>query len=181
MSGNDECLWEKERRKDGYLVYRAKIEDSVIKLGEEVVDLGPGPEEKECWARDYTHPKSSRDVCRRCLDNCPNEHRERTVEMGERGDEKMKWGAGSYHKMKLIKQRGPFCERCEEPQGEDNNFLEVHHRNKDRSENQPSNLNLLCKTCHNEVHAKNDIEFLDLSDEELEDSSDNQSQLEDFQ
>jgi hypothetical protein len=49
--------------------------------------------------------------------------------------------------------RGTSCARCRcEPLWEA--ALSVHHRDQDRENNVPENLQTLCLTCHAEVHAQ---------------------------
>ncbi len=52
-------------------------------------------------------------------------------------------------KMRLIAQRGKKCERCGYGKLE---ILQVHHVNKDRNNNELSNLELICPNCHYEEH-----------------------------
>lgn len=47
----------------------------------------------------------------------------------------------------LVATLGGECERC----GTENE-LEIHHRDGDRENNDPGNLELLCKPCHNREH-----------------------------
>lgn len=52
-------------------------------------------------------------------------------------------------KISLSKERGIHCERC----GYDKfKILQVHHKNRDRSNNNLSNLELICPNCHCEEH-----------------------------
>ena len=52
-------------------------------------------------------------------------------------------------KIRLLELRGPRCERCGYAQVE---MLHVHHRDRDRSNNDASNLELICPNCHYEEH-----------------------------
>ena len=52
-------------------------------------------------------------------------------------------------KIRLLELRGPRCERCGYAQVE---ILHVHHRDRDRSNNDASNLELICPNCHYEEH-----------------------------
>ena len=50
-------------------------------------------------------------------------------------------------KKQLIEQRGECCEMCSK-----NPCSNLHHIDRDRSNNNPENLMLLCKSCHIEQH-----------------------------
>lgn len=52
-------------------------------------------------------------------------------------------------KLKLIKERGKICERCNYNKYE---ILQVHHKNRDRKNNKLENLELICPNCHYEEH-----------------------------
>lgn len=52
-------------------------------------------------------------------------------------------------KIRLVKERGSACERCGYSKLE---ILHVHHRNRDRQNNDLSNLELICPNCHYEEH-----------------------------
>ena len=57
---------------------------------------------------------------------------------------------GNYH-MPWLKHRGDECEMC----GHHPFFkgsLDVHHRDGEKSNNEPENLMTLCATCHRELH-----------------------------
>ncbi|MFP5109624.1 HNH endonuclease signature motif containing protein [Neobacillus sp. C211] len=47
---------------------------------------------------------------------------------------------------RIIEERGFCCEKC--GNAFDPKMLEVHHRDKNRKNNEPDNLEVLCKTCH---------------------------------
>lgn len=52
-------------------------------------------------------------------------------------------------KIKLLKNKGKICERC----GYDiYEILEIHHKDKNRKNNELSNLELLCPNCHTKEH-----------------------------
>ena len=52
-------------------------------------------------------------------------------------------------KKRLVEKKGPRCERC----GYDRyDILQVHHRDRNRSNNKLDNLGLLCPNCHYEDH-----------------------------
>lgn len=52
-------------------------------------------------------------------------------------------------KLRLLKARGQKCERCEYTKYE---ILQVHHKDKDKKNNNLSNLLLICPNCHYEEH-----------------------------
>lgn len=52
-------------------------------------------------------------------------------------------------KQRLVKVRGDACERCGYGKTE---ILNVHHKDRDRSHNDLSNLELICPNCHGEEH-----------------------------
>lgn len=52
-------------------------------------------------------------------------------------------------KFRLIANRGSACERCNYDKEK---ILQVHHKNRDRNNNELSNLELLCPNCHCEEH-----------------------------
>ena len=57
-------------------------------------------------------------------------------------------------KIRLLNERGKNCERCEYSQYE---ILQVHHKNRDRSNNNLSNLELICPNCHYEEHYRKKV------------------------
>lgn len=52
-------------------------------------------------------------------------------------------------KKRLLDQRGTKCERCGYSKVE---ILQVHHRDRNRNNNDLSNLELICPNCHYEEH-----------------------------
>jgi hypothetical protein len=52
-------------------------------------------------------------------------------------------------KIRLLEERGRVCERCEYDKYQ---ILEVHHRNRNRQDNNLENLLLICPNCHAEEH-----------------------------
>jgi len=52
-------------------------------------------------------------------------------------------------KIRLLKERGKKCERCDYDKYE---ILQVHHVNKNRNHNNLENLLLICPNCHYEEH-----------------------------
>jgi 5-methylcytosine-specific restriction endonuclease McrA len=58
-----------------------------------------------------------------------------------------KTGIGIFRRKKLESVEEEICERC----GSDENLL-VHHKDRDRTNNDLDNLELLCKSCHQKEH-----------------------------
>lgn len=52
-------------------------------------------------------------------------------------------------KMRLLQQRGTVCEKCDYNKYE---ILHVHHKDRNRKNNELSNLELICPNCHFEEH-----------------------------
>ncbi len=52
-------------------------------------------------------------------------------------------------KIRLLQERGIVCERCKYSKYE---ILQVHHKNRDRNNNNLNNLELVCPNCHAEEH-----------------------------
>jgi hypothetical protein len=52
-------------------------------------------------------------------------------------------------KLRLLEKRGINCERCGYNKSE---ILQVHHRDRNRKNNDLSNLELVCPNCHYEEH-----------------------------
>ena len=52
-------------------------------------------------------------------------------------------------KVRLLAARGKNCERCGYAKYE---ILQVHHKNRDRNNNELDNLELICPNCHYEEH-----------------------------
>jgi hypothetical protein len=52
-------------------------------------------------------------------------------------------------KIKLLKTRGEKCERCDYNKGA---VLQVHHKDRNRTNNGLRNLELICPNCHYEEH-----------------------------
>jgi hypothetical protein len=57
----------------------------------------------------------------------------------------------TYHQLKirLISQRGTKCEKCGYSKTE---ILEIHHKDRNRNNNNLNNLILICPNCHSEEH-----------------------------
>ncbi len=52
-------------------------------------------------------------------------------------------------RMRLIAERGDFCQRCGYKKYK---ILEIHHRDRNRGNNEFENLEILCPNCHAEEH-----------------------------
>ena len=52
-------------------------------------------------------------------------------------------------KLRLIKERGKKCEKCDYGKYE---ILQVHHKDRNRNHNDLENLELICPNCHYEEH-----------------------------
>ena len=52
-------------------------------------------------------------------------------------------------KIRLLKDRGRICERCGYNKPE---ILQIHHKDRNRSNNNIDNLELICPNCHFEEH-----------------------------
>ena len=52
-------------------------------------------------------------------------------------------------KIRLLKIRGNKCERCGFGKYE---ILQIHHKDKNRNNNDLDNLELICPNCHSEEH-----------------------------
>ena len=82
-----------------------------------------------------------------CSRSCANKHRAGIKYKLNSPRDKVK----SYQslKIRLLKERGNICERCGYNKYE---ILQVHHKNKDKLNNNPENLELICPNCHYEEH-----------------------------
>ena len=82
-----------------------------------------------------------------CSRSCANKHRIGIKYKLNRPRDKVK----SYRalKVRLLKMRGKNCERCGYDKYE---ILQVHHKDKNRSNNELDNLELICPNCHFEEH-----------------------------
>lgn len=82
-----------------------------------------------------------------CSRSCSNMHRAG-----------IKYKIGSPHdkvksqqalKIRLVEERGKNCERCNYSKYE---ILQIHHKNRNRKDNNLKNLELICPNCHYEEH-----------------------------
>lgn len=82
-----------------------------------------------------------------CSRSCANTNRAGIRYNGRSPKDKVK--SQQALKTRLLKDRGTNCERCGYGKFE---ILQVHHKNKDRNNNDLSNLELICPNCHYEEH-----------------------------
>jgi hypothetical protein len=82
-----------------------------------------------------------------CSRSCANKHREGIKYKLNRPKDKVK--TQRFLKIRLLQARGNKCERCG---FEKYQILQVHHKDKDRNNNNPDNLEIVCPNCHFEEH-----------------------------
>ena len=82
-----------------------------------------------------------------CSRGCANKHRAGIKYKLGRPHDKVK--DQRMLKLRLMNQRGRSCERCGYDKYE---ILQVHHKNRDRTNNDLANLELICPNCHYEEH-----------------------------
>src|SRR3989338_11330530 len=82
-----------------------------------------------------------------CSRSCANKYRAGIKYKIGRPRDKVKYQQGL--KVRLLRDRGLVCERCSYDKYE---ILQVHHKNRDRENNDLSNLELICPNCHFEEH-----------------------------
>jgi len=79
------------------------------------------------------------------------------AKMGKRmGPDNTAWKGGVAYRSRgalkarrrLIRERGPYCEDCGADFSQDLRNLELHHKDRNRYNNEDSNLKLLGKKCH---------------------------------
>lgn len=83
-----------------------------------------------------------------CSRSCANKYRTGIkYKLGRPSKDKVK--SQQILKIRLLKERGKKCERCDYAKYE---ILQVHHKNRDRNNNELNNLELICPNCHYEEH-----------------------------
>lgn len=82
-----------------------------------------------------------------CSRSCANVQRAGMKYSGARPRDKVKYQRGL--KIRLLKERGYKCEKCDYRRYE---ILQVHHKDKNRKNNNLENLELICPNCHYEEH-----------------------------
>ena len=82
-----------------------------------------------------------------CSRSCANKHRIGIKYLINRPRDKVK----NYQilKIRLLEQRGRKCERCDYEKYE---ILQIHHKDRNRTNNELVNLDLICPNCHFEEH-----------------------------
>jgi hypothetical protein len=82
-----------------------------------------------------------------CSRTCANKNREGIkYKIGSPRD---KVKSQRFLKIRLLKERGQKCEKCNYNRYE---ILQVHHKDRKRNNNDLSNLQLICPNCHYEEH-----------------------------
>lgn len=82
-----------------------------------------------------------------CSRSCANRHRAGLRYRIGRPKDKAKTFRAI--KLKLLAARGAYCERCEYAIAQ---VLHVHHKDRNRENNNQGNLEILCPNCHYEEH-----------------------------
>jgi len=82
-----------------------------------------------------------------CSRSCANKHRAGIKYKMNQPRNKVK--SQRMLKLRLLQARGKACERCGYSKYE---ILQVHHKDRDRSNNELGNLELICPNCHYERH-----------------------------
>ena len=82
-----------------------------------------------------------------CSRSCANKHREGIKY--KIGSPRNKVKSQRALKLRLLKERGKKCEKCDYNKYQ---ILEVHHKNRNRKNNELKNLELICPNCHAEEH-----------------------------
>lgn len=82
-----------------------------------------------------------------CSRSCANKYRAGIKYKINRPKDKVK--SQKALKIRLLKYKGKNCERCDYNKYE---ILHVHHKNRNRSDNNINNLELVCPNCHFEEH-----------------------------
>ena len=94
-----------------------------------------------------------------CSRNCANKNRTGIKYGIGRPRDKVK--SSRILKLRLMKERGKSCERCNYNKYE---ILQIHHKNRNKMDNKIENLEIICPNCHSEEHflekswLKNDVE-----------------------
>lgn len=82
-----------------------------------------------------------------CSRSCSNKNRIGIkYKIGRPGDKAM---SARILKLRLMKERGKSCERCNYNKYE---ILQVHHKNRKKTDNRVENLEIICPNCHYEEH-----------------------------
>ncbi|MFA6397933.1 MAG: HNH endonuclease signature motif containing protein [Candidatus Paceibacterota bacterium] len=82
-----------------------------------------------------------------CSRSCSNKNREGIkYKIGRPGDRAR---SARILKLRLMEDRGKNCERCNYNKYE---ILQVHHKNRQKTDNRIENLEIICPNCHYEEH-----------------------------
>lgn len=152
--GRDSSDWHTRRCRDSIEEGKGNP-DSPMSLPERVC--------KECGVS-YT-PTGSRQVwcppcgetikkakhAQRCRERHQRTYKNKGYNQSGQNNNNYKGGIGTYNRDKLENTANQVCERC----GSDK-FMVVHHKDRDRYNNGLSNLELLCKSCHQNEHMNRD-------------------------
>lgn len=82
-----------------------------------------------------------------CSRSCSNKNRAGITYKNNSPKDKVK--SQRALKMRLLEIKGKKCGRCEYAKSE---ILQIHHKDRNRSNNEISNLELICPNCHYEEH-----------------------------
>ncbi len=82
-----------------------------------------------------------------CSRSCANKHRAGIKYKMNRPHDKVVYQQGL--KLRLLRLHGNKCQRCDYCKTE---ILQVHHKDKNRQNNDLDNLELICPNCHFEEH-----------------------------
>ena len=82
-----------------------------------------------------------------CSRSCSNKNREGVKY--KIGNPRDKVKSQRALKLRLLEERGKKCEKCNYSKYQ---ILEVHHKNRNRMNNELKNLELICPNCHAEEH-----------------------------
>ncbi|MEK7149371.1 MAG: HNH endonuclease [Patescibacteria group bacterium] len=102
---------------------------------------------KEIFCAVCKNPILARLNKKTCSRSCANRHRVGIQYKINRPRDKVK--SQRSIKIRLLDQRGKSCERCGYSRIE---ILQVHHKNRNRENNELENLELICPNCHVEKH-----------------------------
>jgi hypothetical protein len=82
-----------------------------------------------------------------CSRACSNKHRAGIKYLQSRPKDKV--NSHKQLKLRLLGLRGKICERCNYDTYE---ILQIHHKDRNRKNNELNNLELICPNCHFEEH-----------------------------
>lgn len=85
-----------------------------------------------------------------CSDGCFTQLMHR-IQLDDQNSNWCHGGSQSRYQRVARESKHYVCEEC----GASNVRLDVHHKNKDKSDNSPNNLKILCVSCHAKEHYEN--------------------------